>query len=574
MVTKRAPSGSPQDLIDAATGYLYSVAPTVATAAGIHDHDHRLADYDADAIEDRRRAFLAHGREARRRLEENPPVDPDDALDLALLADGLEVEARLLEDVRAPFRDPSLYLDEILYGVYYLVQRDFAPLPERARSAALRLGQVPALLRQAERNLGDGTEIPRPWVEAGARQVRGSQAFLAELDRDLVPRAGAAQADLTRALAEARTALDHFARSLDGPLLHNASGEFATGRATFDFLLEKQHGLSIDADALFEKGQRLVTQAQERLEEAARGIDPHRTWRDLVSGWKSDHPDRDGLLAEYRREVDRAREFVRARDLVGLPSGEILEVVETPSFQRSVCPFAAYVPPGPFEADQRGFFWVTPPPDDATPEARESCLLDHLRPGIPGTVAHEGYPGHHLQLTLANRSRRKVRHLFVTAVLIEGWAFYCEELMAEEGFYKDPRARVLQLKDQLWRACRVVIDTGMQTRGMTVEEAVRMLVDVACLEEPSARGEVLRYARSATQPMSYAVGKEEILALREEYRRLRGPAFTLREFHDRLLSYGSIPVSFTRGRLLERTEPAEGRSAGAAAQGLPRSGRS
>ena len=238
-----------------------------------------------------------------------------------------------------------------------------------------------------------------------------------------------------------------------------------------------------------------------------------------------------------------------------------------------MCPFAAYVPPGVFESDQRGFFWVTPPSDDATPEAIESCLQNHLHPGIPGTVAHEGYPGHHLQLALANRSGRRVRHLFVTPVLIEGWAFYCEELMAEEGFYEDRRARVLQLKDQLWRACRVVIDAGMQTRGMSVEEAVRMLVEVACLEEPSARGEVLRYTRSATQPMSYAVGKEEILGLREAYRRLRGAAFTLREFHDRLLSFGSIPVSFISQRVLGSTEPDGGGAAGAAGRAPSRPGR-
>src|SRR5207249_138693 len=116
-------------------------------------------------------------------------------------------------------------------------------------------------------------------------------------------------------------------------------------------------------------------------------------------------------------------------------------------------------------------------------------------------------------------------------------------MMGEQGFLEDPRSRVLQLKDELWRACRVVIDVAIQTRGMTIEEAIRMLHEVPRLEIPTARGEAMRYARTATQPLAYAAGKQAILGLREEFQRLSGARFSLREFHDRLLSLGSIPVS-------------------------------
>jgi uncharacterized protein (DUF885 family) len=112
---------------------------------------------------------------------------------------------------------------------------------------------------------------------------------------------------------------------------------------------------------------------------------------------------------------------------------------------------------------------------------------------------------------------------------------------------------VLQLKDQLWRACRVVLDVSLQTRDMGIDEAVAMLHDVARLEPPNARGEVHRYSRMPTQPLSYAVGKREILRLREDERGRLGAAFRLREFHDRLLSFGSIPIALIRERM-----PADG----------------
>jgi uncharacterized protein (DUF885 family) len=107
----------------------------------------------------------------------------------------------------------------------------------------------------------------------------------------------------------------------------------------------------------------------------------------------------------------------------------------------------------------------------------------------------------------------------------------------------DPRIRLFQLKDQLWRACRVVIDAKLHTGGLTVDQAVDMLVGVAKLERFNAVGEVRRYTQSPTQPMSYLVGKQQILDLRDRERRRLGKDFDLRAFHDRLLSYGSIPVA-------------------------------
>ena len=537
-------------LIDGYFDYLWDASPTTATAVGVHDRDDRLADFDPDAIAWRLEALRSFRRDLDRLLESSPRLDEDEALDAKVFANGIEVEARLLEEVRAPFRDPAVYLDEILYGVYHLVHREFAPLPERAGRAASRLRQVPRLLRQAAANLSLPGEIPEAWLVSAQKQLRGSLTFLMDVDREVVPQAGAAGHDLAGSIREAMQALETFGRHLAGRLAGRTGGSFAIGRGLFDFLVRAHHGLDLDADALHAFGSDLVARTQERLASAARAIDPSRSWQELVAAWKEDHPARLDFLAGYRREVLRARDFVQERGVASLPAGERLIVVETPPFQRSISPFAAYLPPGPFEANQDGLFWVTPPEDEATPQEQEAWLGEHLTAGIPLTVAHEAYPGHHLQLTAANQIRSKVRRVFTTPVLVEGWAFYCEQMMGEEGFLEDPRTQVLQLKDELWRACRVVIDVGIQTRGMAIEEAIRMLHEVARLEVPTARGEAMRYARTATQPLAYAAGKQAILGLREEVRRLRGGRFSLREFHDRFLSLGSIPVSLIRERLL------------------------
>ncbi len=538
-------------LLEEAVRFLWSASPTLATAIGVHDYDDRLIDWDPGAIEDRLRAFSSHREAIARSVERTPSQTPDDALDARLLLDHLEIERRLLSEVRLPFRDPGVYLEEILHGVYCLAQRDFAPLPERAHRVALRLREAPRLLQQGIRNLADPSVVPALWVGAALEQVQGSAEFLARLEEELVPVAGAAAGDLRRAVGEALHAMGRFTDHLRGRLGPRARGPFAIGSDLYDFLLKAQHGLEFDAQSLGDFGRDLVALAEKRLKEAAERIDPGRTWRDLVIDWKEDHPRAQDFLTDYRKEVEKVRDFVKRRDLVTFPQGERLLVVETPAFQRALCPFAAYVAPAAFESERAGIFWVTPPDPKAPPEAQERHLQDHMRPAMPGTTAHEAYPGHHLQLSIAARVESKVRRTLSTSVLVEGWAFYCEQLMAEEGYYDDPRSRALQLKDQLWRSCRVVLDVGLQTGGMKVEEAVAMLRDVACLEEASARGEVIRYTRTPTQPMSYAAGKHAILELREEVRARRGAAFSLREFHDRFLSYGSIPIARIRERLLQ-----------------------
>ncbi len=538
------------ELIDEILRFTWSANPTAATAMGIHEHDDRLVDCSPEALDERLRSVSGYRRDLAPLVASIPDLTPEESLDARVLMGALEVEARLLEEVRPAFRDPASYLDEILYGVYYLVEREFAPLPDRIATAARRLQDVPRLVRQARGNLTDPAIIPPEWVDAALRQIQGSRSYLAQLASGLAARAGASGVEFQRACAVAGRSLEELADHLNRSLVGKARGDFAAGENLFEHLLRAQHGIDLDADALEAFGRRLVAASQERLEEAARALDPGRPWQDMVGEWKVDHPSEVRLVEEYRREVERARTFVRERGLATLPEGETLRVVETPPFQRTVTPFAAYVAPAPFEGGREGLLWVTPPDADAPPELRERMLQDHLRPAIPATVAHEAYPGHHLQLSVAGRIASKVRRFFTTPVLIEGWAFYCEELMVEQSYYPDTRSRVLQLKDQLWRACRVLIDVGLHARGMSVAEAADMLIEVARLEAPNARAEVLRYTRSPTQPLSYAVGKQAILDLREEVRRRRGAAYDLRLFHDEFLSQGSIPIALIRERML------------------------
>ena len=217
-----------------------------------------------------------------------------------------------------------------------------------------------------------------------------------------------------------------------------------------------------------------------------------------------------------------------------------------PEFQRPTYPYAAYVGAGPFESSRRGRFWVTLPDARDDEKTRRERLEGHPRAGIAVIACHEGYPGHHLQLTVAADQPSLARKAIRSNLMVEGWGLYVEELMTELGYLDSPETRLLRLKDLLWRAARVTVDVGLATGEMSFDEAVRFMVERARLEQPNAVAEVRRYTLNPLQPSSYALGREAILKLRDK---ARGAGWGMRLFHDRLLGAGSLPPKLLAAEL-------------------------
>jgi len=209
-------------------------------------------------------------------------------------------------------------------------------------------------------------------------------------------------------------------------------------------------------------------------------------------------------------------------------------------------PFAAYDPPGPYAANRTGWFYVTVPDARLPDTERERLLRDHCRHELAATALHEGYPGHHLQIVHAQGLSSETRRNVWSPIAVEGWALYCEDLMAEQGFYRTDEEQLFQRMHLLWRAVRVLLDVGLHTRGMGSSEAVDFLVERLHVDRTTAEAEVRRSCAWPTYQLCYAVGRRELLALREDFRAARGDAGSLRAFHDAVLSYGGLPLSLTR----------------------------
>jgi uncharacterized protein (DUF885 family) len=383
-------------------------------------------------------------------------------------------------------------------------------------------------------------EPVRLWIEI---DIEGSnslpeflETILAVARSEHVDPAGLARVET--AATALRAALDEHVAWLRDDALPRADGSWQTGPEGFEQLVALR-ALDATPDEILAVGEHMLAEETAGRERVSAEIDPTLSPAGVTDLVKENHPATfPEAIEEYRKAMDRARDFIVEHDLATLPDQDRLRVIETPSFERHVIPFAAYYEPARFDPDPIGTYIVTPP---ASPD----MWREHNYASISNTSVHEAYPGHHLQLAAATANPSLVRALSLSAAeFAEGWAFYCERMMKEAGFDDTPTHRWVMHTDAIWRAARIILDIRLHRGEMSVDEGVAFLVEHTGFEHPAALAEVKRYTSTPTYALSYLYGRHMIEALRDRVKARMGPAFSLKFFHDTLIYGGTMPVSF------------------------------
>ncbi len=524
-----------EDLTNSYLDLRWQFDPVQGTAAGRSEFDHRLGSFGLQNVEEN----LAALRSMADAIEELSLDTIEDELDRTALLNQIRVTVNRYALEQPHVRNPDFWLSHLLRGLYFLLVRDDRPVAHRAAAAARRLEAVPSFLEEARQTLHD---CPSVFVDTALGVLNGGLGLIHQIGEHLRPE-GDDGFDETRDAAV--TALETFASDLPAKALQAEDGGFAIGEDAFNFRLQFEHALGSSARELRAYGNCLVDEVELALAELARDIDPGVAWPDLADRLRDSHPSGGEVVDTYVREMERARLFVEERGLVSVYPGR-LEVVETPSFLLPMIPVAAYQPPGAFAEDRKGLFYVTPSTAGPDDPSTQSVIRNHCEFEITPTALHEGYPGHHLQFLAAHAQPRVVRKLMGSALVYEGWALYCEEMMGEEGFYRQAEERFFQLIALLLRGIRVLVDVGLHVGGMSYDEAVQLLMDRAVVGRRMAQAEVCRYCATPTYQLCYAVGRREIKALHSDFRNAAGADYSLRGFHDAVLGYGGLPVSLMR----------------------------
>lgn len=509
--------------------------PEAAVDAGVTGYAHRLTPF----TEEEMGALICLNDELAVSLEEVDParLDADRRIDywLARGAAGIENQRLLEIDPRQP--DPMRMVP--VNAIYQLTIR---PVEDFAAALLARLEAIPDHLAAARDFLvARASLVPRLWAESAATAASQGNEFLRALPSHPKLAGVAERGRLSEALAQASGALTGYAEFLRRDVVPGAEGSVGCGAPHFEQLLRQRHFLDVDVDRLYDFGQHLAAETESELKTACRVLIGSDDVAAALACVRREHPAREELLAVYSQQMQAARTFVAAHDLVTLPARERLEVVETPVFLRHQIPFAAYCDPAPTDPEQHGYYYVTPPADEAE-------LAEHDLVGIGHTCVHEAWPGHHLHFVSTNLNpvaRSLPRLLNASATCYEGWALYSEQLMHEQGFLDRPESRFVLLRDRLWRALRILIDIDLHTRGLAPEQAAERLSRQLGFAPSQALAELTWYSRAPTVPLGYATGWAVIGALR---RRALAEGMALKSFHDRLLSAGAVALPLAIGR--------------------------
>lgn len=540
-----------EKLVDEYFSFTHRTNPTEATEKGIHLYDSELERFDKNSLKENYNQLLDF--EKRFKEIKRDDLDTQTLNDLLIIESDLHLGKLHYNDIKYYEISPTMYINAVLYGVFVLILRDFAPLEERAISITSRLKQTPRVLSEGKANLFNPPAIlTEVAIESADEYLEFYEKFIPEVANKLTNEN--LKNDLINANNLALDSVKDYISFLKNDLLPRSNGKFAVGKDVFDSMLRYGHLLDYDSESLLVYGESVINSTKIELEKIAKEINPSLSWQEILEEIKDEHPSADELLDFYREEVRRARDFIIKNNIVGVPEDEMLEVIETPPFERSISTYGGYIAPPPFEKNLKGFFYVTPIDTSMDKSQQEAQLKGHSKHRAPSFIVHEAYPGHHLQLLWANMNPSKVRKELASNVFCEGWALYCEEMMKEQGYYKDKKDIIGQLQDQLWRAVRIIIDVKLHTEQMSYESAVNFLVDEAHLEKVDAIPEVRRYLENPTQPMSYQVGKGEIMKIRDEYKKLKGSDFSLKEFHEKLLKTGSPPLKIVWNEVLSDKE--------------------
>lgn len=547
MSTKQSELAS---LIDEYLQLAFAADPIKATQLGIHDYDSTLGNYSAEAYTEeiaKRQVFLS-----RLQAFDTTPLTVGERLDHQLALIDVRTSLRRLQDRAIWMCAPYWYIEQLGVAFSALMREDGQPPAAQAERLWARLRLAPAYLRTVQNNL---TAITAPLhVEMTFAAIKGLRNFLSsaipgfarQLEETL-------QNDLEHATNGALRALDAFEQFLK-EFQSQATGSFACGPEHFDYLLKHYHLLDLDHRQLQEFGLAQMAADKAALEAYARELDPTTSWMEQIERVKDHHPTGDDFLATYHAEMVRARAHCVEKELLTLPAGEEADVKWLPEYRRAGAPLGLMFTTPPFAAGLHSDLVITSLDREAPIEQQRQHERDNCYAFARSITLHEIYPGHHTQKVHHKLATvdSPIRRYFTSPLFVEGWGLYTEDLMEETGFMNEPGVRLFKLRNALWRSARVVVDSGLHTRAMRFEEAVDLMVSEVHLDRRMAEGEVRRYTThdNPTYPSAYLLGKNAIHDLRHRWQTQEGENFSLKRFHDTLLSFGSPPVKLVAARML------------------------
>ena len=312
------------------------------------------------------------------------------------------------------------------------------------------------------------------------------------------------------------------------------------GAKFYQYLIRRTTTTNLSAEQIHKIGVDEVTKDEGEMLVIAKQLgfkDLKSFEADVMTNPKLKPASGEAILAAYRSYLDPMK--ARLPELFGRLPKAPFEVAAVPEYLEKTSA-DAYYEPGTPDGSRPGRIRV----DTYNPTGRS--LVD-----VESTAYHEGLPGHHLQISIAQELEGvpEFRKFGDYTAFSEGWGLYAERLGKDIGLYKDPYSDYGRLQNDIWRAIRLVVDTGVHSQHWTREQMVQYFHDHSAINDTSINAEVDRYIAWPSQALAYKIGQLKILELRDKAKKALGPKFDLRAFHDQVLDAGALPLDVLETRI-------------------------
>ena len=531
--------------------------PEFASSLGDKRYNDQTSDYSVQAVND----ALAREQKFLLRLAS---IDPTGFTDQEKTSQDLLIREFELDEEGAEFKDWEMPVNQ-MGGIYNDYPRLAAMLSfttvKDYDDWIARLHALPTAFAQVTENMSigleDGRVPPKYLLEKALDEVKQLANQKPE-DSPLAlpiknfPAAipAAEQERIKTAMLDAITKEDlpaylRFARFLEVSYIPAGRAKpgidsLPDGKKYYQFLIKQTTTTNLTADQIHQIGLDEVKKDEAEMLAIAQklGFQDLKSFRESLKTNPKLHPaSADALLDTYRGYLKPMQ--AKLPELFGTLPRAPFEVVAVPDFMAKTSA-PAYYQPGTTDGSRPGRLFID------TYNAAERNLY-----GVESIAYHEGIPGHHLQISIAHELtglpefRKYGRYTAYT----EGWGLYAERLGKDVGFYQDPYSDYGRLEADIWRAIRLVVDTGVHSEGWTREQMVAYFHDHSNVDEPSVQAEVDRYIAWPSQALSYKIGQLKILELRDRAQKALGAKFDIRAFHDQVLDAGALPLDVLEKRV-------------------------
>jgi hypothetical protein len=560
--------GKFQKTLESYLDELWKFYPTTATLAGFHAYDDKLEDFSEKNLEKRMETLDNFNQEFVAKVDFTQ-LSPEVQIDNEIMRDVLDMEVLRNENLLPWEYNPIFYNEIFRDCIRSLFSKEFAPLETRAKNAVERLKDLPKLIKQAKESL---KTPPQLYTETAIKQFPGILDFYKNTLPGLIENTPAdSRSKLQDGLNKALPELEDYQNFLKNELLPRSTGNFRLGQQVHTRLLRLTMQNDIPLQELISRATAdfnnirmeifftcvpfyKIMDPKIDLQKPPSGLTKDQLYDEVISHVmeriSKGHVSKDEYINRIKDSVNEIKDFILNNQLLTLPNDNP-NIEPMPLCSQGIT-MARTIAPGIYENTETPYIQVSPICEDWDEEQKESFLTEYNNSYLYFWIVRKVYPGEFIPFFQTRKNPSIVRKLYPNKALIKSWSVSIEEMLVTSGFGDyDLRLRLNQLKYLLKAVINFQLDLNIHSGSMTKDDAIRLMKIRGFQTQAEAERKWDSIILNPGEAVLAYVGHQEILDMENAYKNLKGDSFSKKEFLEKLLSYGALPLRQLKKKILE-----------------------